>query len=185
MHVHGGQPEVMLRYGMHKMGIELDGIERIDISSTEDMMNAWRRGEDDYFHEQGAYPQQLEHEGHAYIVASVGDAVGPVAFSSLICRWDWLGTDQALRFTRAYRASREWTHAAEPDEIAAAEADCFPDHSPEAVSRAIAAYQTMGTWGGDIKIPPELYENALNVFEFAGRITQRHSYERVVVPPPG
>ena len=30
MHVHGGQPEVMLRYGAHRMGIDLDETERID-----------------------------------------------------------------------------------------------------------------------------------------------------------
>jgi NitT/TauT family transport system substrate-binding protein len=184
MHVHGGQPEVMLRYGAHRMGIDLDKVERIDRPSIKDMMDAWRRGEGDFFHEQGAYPQQLEHEGCAHVVASVGDAVGPVAFSSLICRWDWLDTEDARRFTHAYRASREWTHSAEPDKIADAEADYFADHSPEAVSRAIDTYQKSGTWGGDIQIQKDLYDNALNVFEHAGLITRRHPYENVVAPPP-
>lgn len=48
------------------------------------MMAAWRKGEGDYFHEQGAYPQQLAHEGCAQVVAAVGGAVGLVAFSFLI-----------------------------------------------------------------------------------------------------
>ncbi|MBT8364250.1 MAG: ABC transporter substrate-binding protein, partial [Deltaproteobacteria bacterium] len=73
MYVHGGQPEVMLRYGAYRMGVELDEVKGIDKSSTDDMMDAWRRGEGDYFHEQGAYPQQLEHEGCAHVVASVGN----------------------------------------------------------------------------------------------------------------
>ncbi len=184
MHAHGGQPEVMLRYGAYRMGVDLNEVERIDIPSTEEMMDAWRRGAGSYFHEQGAYPQQLEFEGCAHVVASVGDAVGPVAFSSLICRWDWLNTEEARRFTNAYRASREWTNSAEPDTIAGAEADYFADHSPEAVSRAIETYQKLGTWGGDIQIPNDLYDNALNVFEHAGLITQRHPYESVVAPPP-
>ena len=184
MHVHGGQPEVMLRFGAHKMGVDLDEIERINIQSTAEMMKSWRRGEGDFFHEQGAYPQQLEHENHARIVASVGDAVGPVAFSSLICRRDWLKSGEARRFTNAYRASREWTNAANPVEIAAAEAEYFADHSPEAVRWAIESYQKMGTWDGDIQIPKDLYENALNVFESAGLITRRHPYEKVVAPPP-
>jgi len=184
MHVHGGQPEVMLRFGAHRMGIDLDEVERIDRPSIEEMMHAWRRGEGDFFHEQGAYPQQLAHEGWAHVVASVGDAVGPVAFSSLICRWDWLNTEQAQRFTNAYRASREWTHTAEPDKIADGEADYFAGHSPKALSRAIETYQKSGTWDGDIQIPKDLYENALNVFEHAGLITQRHPYESVVTPPP-
>ncbi len=184
MHVHGGQPEVMLRYGAHRMGLELDNVQRIEIPSTDEMMNAWRRGKGDYFHEQGAYPQQLEHESCAHVVASVGDAVGPVAFSSLICRWDWLDTDVARRFVGAYRDSREWTNTAEPDQIAVTEAEYFADHSPQAVSRAIDAYQKMGAWEGDIHIPADLYQNALNVFEHAGLITRRHPYDSVVVPPP-
>jgi len=184
MHVHGGQPEVMLRYGAYKMGFDLTEVAHIDIPSTGEMMNAWRRGQGDYFHEQGAYPQQLEYEGCAHVVASVGDAVGPVAFSSLICRWDWLNTEKAQRFTNAYRASREWSNSAEPEKIAGVEANYFAEHSPEAVSRAIEAYQKSGTWGGDIQIPKDLYENALNVFEHSGLITRRHPYESVVTPPP-
>jgi NitT/TauT family transport system substrate-binding protein len=145
MHVHGGQPEVMLRYGAHRMGLEMDSVQRIDIPSTHEMMNAWRRGKGDYIHEQGAYPQQLEHEGCAHVLAAVGDAVGPVAFSSLICCWDWLKTDEARRFTTAYRAAREWTNTSEPAKIAACERDFFRDQSPQAVSRAIEAYQKSGT----------------------------------------
>lgn len=184
MHVHGGQPEVMLRYGAHRMGLDLDEIARINIPSTQEMMDAWRRGQGDFFHEQGAFPQQLEYERCAHVVASVGDAVGPVAFSSLVCRWDWLKTETARRFTHAYRAAREWANRSAPDKVAAAETDYFREHSPQAVSRAIETYQQSGTWGGDIQIPKELYEKALNVFEHSGLITRRHPYENVVAPPP-
>ena len=184
MHVHGGQPEVMLRFAAHKMGVDLDNVARIEIPSTEEMMNAWRGGMGDYFHEQGAYPQQLEHEGCAHIVAAVGDAVGPVAFSSLICRWEWLETEEARRFTHAYRMARKWACTAEPNKIAAVEADYFPDQAPKAVMRAIETYQQLGTWNGDIQIPKDLYDNALTVFEHGGLITRRHPYESVVVPPP-
>ena len=184
MYVHGGQPEIMLRYGAHRMGIDIDDVKGIHKSSTTEMMDAWRKGEGDYFHEQGAYPQQLEYEGCAQVVAAVGDAVGPVAFSSLICRWQWLETEAAMRFTAAYRAARAWVNSAAADQIAEAEAPYFPDHDPAAVARAIESYQQMGTWDGDINIPEDLYDNALDVFEHAGRITRRHPYEQVVAPPP-
>jgi NitT/TauT family transport system substrate-binding protein len=185
MYVHGGQPEIMLRYGAHRMGIDIDDVKGIHKSSTAEMMEAWRKGEGDYFHEQGAYPQQLEYEGCAQVVAAVGDAVGPVAFSSLICRWQWLETEAARRFTAAYRAAREWVSSDAPDKIAARQTPYFPDHAPAAVARAIAAYQQMETWDGGIQIPQDLYDNALDVFEHAGRITRRHPYEQVVAPPPG
>jgi NitT/TauT family transport system substrate-binding protein len=184
MYVHGGQPEAMLRYGAFKLGVDLDDVEGINKPTTRDMMDSWRKGEGDYFHEQGPYPQQLEFEGCAHIVACVGDAIGPVAFSSLICRWDWLETEEARRFTNAYRASREWVRTADPEEVARAEAGFFPDISIEAVSNAIRTYQGTGTWDGTISIPEDLYENALDVFEYSRLIEQRHAFERVVVSPP-
>lgn len=184
MYVHGGQPEAMLRYAAHKMGVDLDEVQGIDRAATSEMLSAWRSGEGDFFHEQGPYPHQLEHEGQSCIVASVGEALGPVAFSSLMCRWDWLQTDTARRFATAFRASRQWVNTAEPMSVARSLAAHFPEHPVEVLAAAIRDYQALGTWAGDIAIPPNLYAKALDVFEHAGLIHSRHRYEDVVSPPP-
>ena len=184
MYVHGGQPEAMLRYGLFKMGVNLDDVNGINKPTTPEMMDSFRGGEGDFFHEQGAYPQQLEYEGVANIVASVGEAVGPVAFSSLVARHGWLDTDDARRFTAAYRASREWVNTADPAEVARAEASFFPDMATESVAQAIKYYQGLGAWSGGIAIEPDLYEAALDVFEHSGLVGSRHPYDKVVVPPP-
>ena len=184
MFVHGGQPQAMLRYALHLRGVDLEKVPGINRGSTKDMLTAFRAGEGAWFHEQGPYPQQLEHEGSARVVASVGEVIGPVAFSSLAAKREWLETPEAVRFMRAYRAARAWANTASPQEIAAAERPFFPDVEPAALARAIAAYQTLGTWGGDISIPPALYETALDVFSHSRLITKRYAYEKVVVRPP-
>jgi NitT/TauT family transport system substrate-binding protein len=184
MFVHGGQPQAMLRYALHLRGVDLDKVAGVNRGSTKDMLSAFRAGEAAWFHEQGPYPQQLEHEGSARVVASVGEVIGPVAFSSLAAKREWLETPEAVRFMRAYRAARAWANTASPQEIAAAERPFFPDVEPAALARAIAAYQTLGTWGGDITIPPALYETALDVFSHSKLITKRYAYEKVVVRPP-
>lgn len=185
LHVHGGQPEAMLRYGAHKLGVDLADVDDIESPGGDEMMAQWRNGEGDYFHEQGAFPQQLEHDGQAHIVASVGEAVGPVAFSSLVGRWDWLETDDAKRFAAAFKASREWVNTADPAEIAKAEASFFPDMAESAIAAAVGAYQQLGTWSGGIAVEKDLYEAALDVFEHSNMVGSRHSYDDVVVPPPG
>lgn len=184
MFVHGGQPQAMLRYALHLRGIDLDKVPGINRGSTKDMLTAFRAGEGAWFHEQGPYPQQLEHEGSARVVASVGEVIGPVAFSSLAAKREWLDTPEAVRFMRAYRAARAWANTASPQEIAAAERPFFADVEQAALIRAIAAYQALGTWGGDISIPPALYETALDVFSHSKLITKRYAYEDVVVQPP-
>jgi NitT/TauT family transport system substrate-binding protein len=184
LHVHGGQPQAMLRYGLFKEGIDLGELDTIKSNGGEQMMQQWLSGEGDFFHEQGAYPQQLEHLGKGHIVAPVGPSIGPVAFSSLVCRWDWIDSDMAKRFTAAYRASRNWVNTAEPMEVAKAEASFFPDMAVEAIAAAVAFYQKLDNWGGDIAIDPEHYETALDVFVHSSLITKRHAYGDVVIAPP-
>jgi NitT/TauT family transport system substrate-binding protein len=70
MFVHGGQPQAMLAYAMHKRGVDLKQVRPVNAGASESMMAAWRQGQGDYFHEQGPYPQQLEHEQIAHTAPS-------------------------------------------------------------------------------------------------------------------
>lgn len=184
MFVHGGQPQAMLAYAMHRQGVDLGAARALNRGGTESMLQAFRAGEGDYFHEQSPAPHQLELEGHAHIVASVGDAIGEVAFSSLCASREWLGTGEAKRFVRAYRKARDWVNTAMPADVARAEKDFFRDYDERALARAIEYYQRLHCWDGDIVIPEPAYQAALDVFQHSGLITRRHAYGDVVMPPP-
>jgi NitT/TauT family transport system substrate-binding protein len=184
MFVHGGQPQAMLAYAMHKKGVDLKQVQGINAGSSEAMMAAWRQGQGDYFHEQGPYPQQIEHEQVAHVVASVGEAIGPVAFSSLSATREWLQRPEAKRFMRAYRKAREWVNTAPAAEIAKAEQSFFPQIDPRALEATIAFYQRLGCWSPPVTISQATYEVALDVFQHSQLITRRHPYDQVVVRPP-
>jgi NitT/TauT family transport system substrate-binding protein len=184
MFVHGGQPQAMLTYALHKKGVNIAALKGLDAGNTGQMMTAFRTGQGDYFHEQAPYPQQLEYDGAAQVVASVGEAIGPVAFSSLAASPAWLAGPDAQRFMRAYRKSRAWVNSAPPDEVAAVEQSFFPDIHREALIAAIACYQKLGCWDGDVAIDWSHYETALDVFAHSRLISRRHPYEQIVVPPP-
>ncbi len=184
MFVHGGQPQAMLAYAMHLRGVDLSKAKGLDGGDTEQMLSAFRTGQGDWFHEQAPYPQQLEYEGVAQVVASVGEVIGPVAFSSVAASSEWLKRPEAKRFMRAYRKARAWVNSGTPAEIAAAEQSMFPGIHRTALTRAIEYYQRLGTWGGGVSIPPEAYETALDVFTHSKLITRRYPYDQVVVAPP-
>src|SRR5919108_3912482 len=184
MFVHGGQPQAMLAYAMHKRGVDLKQAQAVNAGSSESMLAAWRQGQGDYFHEQGPYPQQLEHEQAAHIVASVGEVIGPVAFSSLTATREWLRRPEATRFMRAYRKAREWVNTASAAEVARAEQAFFPQVDQRALTDTIAFYQRLGNWNPPVTISRATYETALDVFLHSQLITRRHAYEQVVVPPP-
>ncbi|MCC6303202.1 MAG: ABC transporter substrate-binding protein [Gammaproteobacteria bacterium] len=183
---HFFQPLAMFRYGLWRMGVDVGALDVVDAGDVASIERAFRDGAGDYVHLQGPAPQQLEHEGIASVVAAVGDAVGPVAFSSLCADRAWLGSDMARAFMRAYRRARGQAIAAPAGEIAARlrEAGFFPAIDPAVLAATVAAYQRLGCWTADPAISPAAYERLLDVFLHGGLITRRHPYEAAVAAPP-
>jgi NitT/TauT family transport system substrate-binding protein len=180
---HGGQPLAMFKYACHRRGLNYAAIHAVDIPSAQ-MDQAFRRGEGDYIHQQGPAPQQLEHDGAGHIVASVGEAIGPCAFSSLAATREWLRTEEARRFMRAYRLARAWVVNTPAAEIAAAEASFFPGIDRAVLTATIASYQKLGCWTPHVEITRPAFEATLDVFLHSHLITRRHRYEDVVAAPP-
>ena len=181
---HFGQPLAMFKYACHKSGLDYAAIDAVDAGDVDSMDAAFRAGEGAYIHQQGPAPQQLEHDGVGHVVASVGAAIGPCAFSSLAGMRDWLETDTAAAFMRAYRKSRAWVNDTPAAEIARAEKEFFPDIHTTVLIDTIAFYQGLGCWTPHVEITPEAYEATQDVFLHAGLITRKHPYEEVVSPPP-
>ena len=180
-----GQPFAMFKFALGKAGVDFDRVDIVDAGGADAIDAAFRAGQGDYVHQQGPAPQQLERDGIGSIVGNVGEVIGPVAFSSLCASRDWLETDMARAFVRAYRAARQHVNEAPADEIAAAQAHLFEGVDRDALVTTIAFYQRLGCWNPEIAIRRDLYEASLDVFLQGGFITRRHSYDEVVAPPPG
>lgn len=183
---HFFQPMAMLKYGLHQQGIAFDDFEVIDAGDVVAMDQAFRQGLGDFVHQQGPAPQQMEHDGVAHVVAAVGDAVGPVAFSSLCAGRDWLQTDMARAFMQAYRASLQYVIDAPERDIAAQlqGAGFFTDVHTPVLQQTLAAYKALGCWRADPAITESSYQTLLDVFQHSGLITRRHAMASLVVPPP-
>jgi NitT/TauT family transport system substrate-binding protein len=181
---HGGQPMAMFKYACFKKGIDVKELHLIDAGSTEHMIAAFRKGEGDYVHLQGPGPQQLQHDRVGHIVAALADASGTCAFSSLAATREWLATDMAKRFMRAYRKARAWLIATPAGEVAKAEAPYFKDIDPAVLTETIATYQKLGNWTPHVEITRPAFEATLDIFQHAGLITRRHAYDDIVAQPP-
>lgn len=178
------QPLAMFRYALHRLGVDESRVKIIDAGSVEEMDRAFRDGRGDYIHQQGPFAQQLERDGVGHLLASVGEVVGPVAFSSLCATREWLESDMARAFLRAYRQACRFVQEAPAEELAALEAQCFPAIEREVLINTIQTYQGMGCWSPDPHIDPAGYEHLLDVFLFSGLITRRHPYQSCIAPLP-
>ena len=180
----GGQPNYMFRYACHKAGIDYDKIIPITPGGPADIDKAYRAGQGQYVQQQGPFPQQLEAVGMGNVVALVGPKIGPCAFSSLAASREWLETDQARAFMRAYRKTRIYLNEESASEIALAEKSFFPDTELKALAACIESYQKLGCWTPHTEITQAAYEVTLDVFSHAGVVNTRHPYSAVCCLPP-
>jgi len=180
----GGQPLAMFQYACHKAGIDFGKLKVLGFGSAEEMDKAFREGKGQYVQQQGPFPQQLEADGVGHIVAQCGPKIGPVAFSSLAATREWLHSDVAKAFMRAYAKTRAYMVATPAIEIARAEKSFFPAIELDVLTRCIASYQLLGCWTPHVEITKPAFEAALDVFEHFGTLKQRYAYEQVCVLPP-
>jgi NitT/TauT family transport system substrate-binding protein len=180
----GGQPNAMFRYACHKAGIDFAKIRPITPGGAADIDRAFRDGQGAYVQQQGPFPQQLQADGVGTIVAQVGRRIGPCAFSSLAATREWLQSDMAEAFTRAYRKTRAYLNEAPAAEIARAEKPFFPNIDEAVLADCIATYQQLGCWTPHVEITQPAFEATLDVFEYNGLIKRRYRYDEVCVEPP-
>jgi NitT/TauT family transport system substrate-binding protein len=143
---------------------------------------AFRAGHGDFLETGQPHTEALVQEGAAHLVASMGEATGPVPFSSYMTTERVLrdGRELLVRVTRAlYRAQQRLARAT-ADEIAALIAPAFPDVDAELRRRAVARYLAQGTWARDPVLRRPGYEALQQILLDGGFIRRRHRYEDLV-----
>src|SRR5205814_265764 len=115
---------------------------------------AFRAGQGDFLQTGQPFTEELLAEGTAHLAASMGEATGPVPFSSYMTTPRFLreGRDVLLRFTRALYAAQRFMSRADAKQIADVIAPAFADVPAGVRQRAVARYLGQQTWAGDPRI---------------------------------
>jgi NitT/TauT family transport system substrate-binding protein len=180
----GGQPRAMFKFACHKAGIDFAKIKPICPGGPAEIDRGFRDGQGQFVHQQGPFPQQLQADGVGHVIAQVGRQIGPCAFSSLAATREWLGTDTAKAFMRAYRKTRRYMIETPAAEIARAQKPYFPTIDEKVLADCIGTYQQLGCWTPHVEITRAAYERSLDVFEYNGLVKRRYRYEEVCAEPP-
>jgi NitT/TauT family transport system substrate-binding protein len=143
---------------------------------------AFRDGHGDFFETGQPFTEQLIAEGAAHLVASMGDATGPVPFSSYMTTERFLreGRDVLLRFTRALSRAQGWMAGVDGKQIADVIAPAFPDIASDLRHRAVARYLGQDTWARDPLLDRPGYEYLQRILLDGGFITRPHRYEDLI-----
>jgi NitT/TauT family transport system substrate-binding protein len=143
---------------------------------------AFRAGHGDFLEQPQPVVEELLAEGAAHLVASMGEATGPVPFTSYMTTPAFLAREpQVVRgFTRALYRTQRWLARAEPSEIAAVIAPAFPETDAVILDRSVARYHRQGTWARDPLLRREGYDYLEEILLAGGFITRGARYEDLV-----
>ena len=178
------QPLAMFKYALYQLGIDDKKIHIMDGGDVESMDQLFRAGTIDYIHQQGPAPQQLSYDGKAFVLASVGDVIGNVAFSSLCATRTWVKSEQAKAFMRAYKKASAALLITPAAVIAKTMADFFPNITLNVLIETIATYQKLGCWSANPCISESSYQQLLEIFLYNKMISRKYDYNSVIVAPP-
>ena len=154
----GSTPLIFLETALRLHGLDpRSNVKLVTNITAPARVGAWLAGQTQYaiFSELDA--AQLELDGQAQVVASIGQTVGMVDYTT------FMATDRFLKdsastvqaWTNAIARAMKWTgSAAEPD-LAAALVPFFPGVSEQAMTAGIARYRRLRIWKTSPLIDPE------------------------------
>jgi len=125
---------------------------------------------------------ELIADGTGYLVASMGDATGPLPFSSFMTTPDTLtrSRDELVRFVRGLYRAQRWIASNGPSAIAAVLAPAFADVDPGILVRAVDRYVRQSTWATDPMLTRTGYDALQSILLAAGFIKRSHRFEDLV-----
>ncbi len=143
---------------------------------------AFRAGTGDYLETTQPAVETLVAEGAAHVVASMGEATGPVPFTSYMAAPDVLTgePDTVRRFTRAVYRTQRWLAGRDAAEIAEVVAAAFPEMDGALLERAVARFQRQQTWARDPLLRRSGYDTLQVILLTGGFIRRPHRYADLV-----
>jgi len=143
---------------------------------------AFRGGHGDFFEQTQPIVEQMLAGGEAHLVASMGEATGPVPFTSYMTTPEFLRREPetVLRFTRAVYHTQRWLARQDAQTIAETIAPDFRDIDRGLLERAIERFKKQDTWAHDPVLRRPGFDYLQEILQTGGFTRKTHRYEDLV-----
>jgi len=175
----GSTPLLFLEAALRQNGIDpLKDVKLNNNVAIPARVGAWLAGQNQFaiFIEPDA--SQLEMDGKAHFLASIGQTVGPADYTTFMATDKYIKDNPAIiqTWTDTIYKAQKWTASQPADDVAKAIAPFFPGINPKALTAAAERYRKLNIWKSTPKIEPkaiEKFQDILvegNVLEKAKRV---------------
>jgi NitT/TauT family transport system substrate-binding protein len=167
----GSTPDLFLEAALRKNGIDpIKDLKLVNNLAIPARMGAWLAGQNRYAIFQEPEASQLELDGKAHFLTSIGEAVGHLDCTS------FMATDRYIRenpeiiqaWTNAIYQAQQWTTSAPLSEIEKAVEQFFPGVNPQALIAGIERYRKFNIWKSTPKIDPSSLEKFQDILVQGG-----------------
>ena len=177
---HSPQPLYMFKYACSKKNVDFNNLNVIDAGSPENMIRKFREGNGDIIHLQAPQSVDLtydlyDEEGKNILRSKIGDIVeqigkiiGPLSFSTLICKREYLETKEYHKFIEIFHTTKLFAQTQDPSTISEIIFEFFPETDVDALEKTISIYQKLNCWNGEVNISEDHYDTTLEVFRNSG-----------------
>lgn len=179
----GGMPEIILQYVLRNNGLTPGKDVKIDTTMQfAAMPGAFLGGQGDYVILFEPTASEMEKEGKAYIVASLGKSSGEVPYTAYFAKKSYIEKNPKTiqKFTNAIYKGQRWVATHTPEEVAQAIKPHFPEANDQILTTVVKRYQEQNTWKKD----PILLEKDLNILQKAlqdaGVLDKVAPYDKIV-----
>lgn len=181
----GSNPDVFLMTAMEKHGLDpAKDVRLVSNIGPAARAGAWMAGQADYgiFLEPEA--SNLERGGHGKVVASIGQEVGQVDFTSFTATEKFLkeNPDVALKWAKAIYRAQQYVRNAPPAELAADMQPFFTGLSKEELVAAVERYRPYRLWKDNPVIEQAAMDKLQDMLIATGLLKEQNRvpYEKLV-----
>jgi len=162
----GSTPLLFLEEAMRLNGVDPDkDAKLLNNIAVPARVGAWLSGQGEYaiFIEPDA--SQLELDGKAYFLTSIGATVGFADYTAFVATDKYLKDNAAIvqSWTDAVYRAQKWTATASSAEIVNAIRDFFPGINQQALTSAAERYQKLKIWKSTPVIEPQAIDKFENI----------------------
>ena len=157
----GSTPLLFLEAALRQNG--LDPLKDVKLNNNVAIparVGSWLAGQNQFaiFIEPDA--SQLEMDGKAHFLASIGQTVGPADYTTFMATDKYIKENPAIiqTWTDTIYKAQKWTASQPAGDVASAIAPFFPGIDPKALTAAAERYRKLNIWKSTPKIEPKAIE---------------------------
>lgn len=183
----GSNPDVFLETAMRKNGVDpRTDLKLVNNISPAARTGAWIAGQNDFAIFLEPEASNLESNGSGYVVASIGQEVGPVDYTVFTSTDSYLQKNPqvAQGWVNAISKAQKYVAAAAPADLAKHISEFFPGISQAELVKTIERYRKLNLWKTSPLVQEKAMETLQDMLITSGQLdkAKRVKYSQIVVP---